>query len=104
MSSPKKSNRSRIPLDEPRKLVWRMTAGMPMGEWVPAGSPAEPAPPFDLPEVLDDENWVRSSYDLLDGVRVFEAGDTISDPLTAATGVAIRAGAAEMASAVRLLR
>ena len=81
MSSPKKSNRSRIPLDEPRKLVWRMTAGMSMGEWVPAGSPAEPAPPFDLPEVLDDENWVRSSYDLLDGVRVFEAGDTISDPL-----------------------
>ncbi len=77
MSSPKKPKRA--PLDDAPKVVWRMTARRPMGEWVPAGSSVEPPPPFDLPEVSDG-NWVTSSYDLLDGVRVVESGDTISDP------------------------
>jgi len=80
MGSPKKSKQSRPPPDDPRKLVWRMTASVPMGEWVPAGRPVEPPPRFDLPEVSDG-NWVTSSYDLLDGLRVVETGDTISDPL-----------------------
>ena len=80
MGSPKKSKRSRLPPDDSRKRVWRMTASVPMGEWVPAGSPVEPPPQFDLPEVSDG-NWVTSSYDLLDGLRVVETGDTISDPL-----------------------
>jgi hypothetical protein len=80
MGSPQKSKQSRLPPDGPRKLVWRMTASVPMGEWVPAGSPIEPLPRLDLPEVSDG-NWVTSSYDLLDGVRVVESGDTISDPL-----------------------
>ena len=80
MGSPKRSKQYRLPPDDSRKLVWRMSAGKPMGEWVPADSPAEPLPQFDLPEVSDG-NWVTSSYDLLDGVRVVEDGDMISDPL-----------------------
>ena len=80
MGSPKKSKQSLPRPDDARNMVWRMTASVPMGEWVPAGTPAEPAPAIDLPEVSDG-NWVNSSYDLLDGVRVVESGDTGSDPL-----------------------
>lgn len=80
MGPPKKSTPARTPPEDAKRLVWRMTANVPMGEWVPAGSPFEPAPSFELPEVSDG-NWVTSSYDLLDGMRVVETGDTISDPL-----------------------
>lgn len=73
-----------MPSYELRKWVWCMTAEVAMGEWVPAGATVEAipqaSPQVDLPEVSDG-NWVTSSYDLLDGIRMVEGTDSIPDPL-----------------------
>ena len=62
------------------KMVWRMTAAAPKGEWVVRNSVsiAAPALPLDaeLPEVSNG-GWAMSSFDLLSGVDVSEDSDTV---------------------------
>ena len=68
------------PSHQVKRLVWRMSANAPKGEWVPAGAPTKFTPLVDLTEVSYG-SWVTSSHDLLDGVRVVEGTDTVPDPL-----------------------
>ncbi len=58
---------------QPAKLVWRITANAPLGEYVdPKEAAAAPAPP--RAQVDPRENgWLASSLELLGGVRVSEA-------------------------------
>ena len=64
----------------PAKMVWRMSASAPMGEWVEMAAPVIPKPSNDLPEVSDGSR-VTSSYDLLDGTEVIEDPDTLPGDL-----------------------
>jgi hypothetical protein len=58
--------------------VWRISESTPMGEWVDlAARPHVPQKPkIALPDV-EQGTWVRSSYDLLDGVEINEAEDSV---------------------------
>jgi hypothetical protein len=60
----------------PAMRVLRISAHSPMGEWVDKVAPVAPGPGKDLPEVAYG-TWMRSSYDLLDGVDATEDPDTI---------------------------
>ena len=58
--------------------VWRISESSPMGEWVeltasPRTARISRSP---LPEV-EQGTWVRSSYDLLDGIDVNDGEDTV---------------------------
>jgi len=64
----------------PAKLVWRISASAPMGEWVYKLAPPVAKPSMDLPEVSYD-SWVTSSYDLLSGSEVCEDADTLPGDL-----------------------
>ena len=58
---------------QPAKLVWRVTANAPMGEYVdPRQAVSNPAA---TKESVDprDNGWLASSLELLGGVRVSEA-------------------------------
>lgn len=60
------------------RRVWRVTAGVPSGEWVdPAASP--PQKP-DAPE-MDRASWAMSSFDLRYGADITDVSDTISPDL-----------------------
>jgi len=53
---------------QPAKLVWRITANAPLGEYV------DPKQPVAKAEVDSREHgWLASSLELLGGVRVSEA-------------------------------
>ena len=65
---------------KPKRLVWRMTDGAPMGEWVDPDLPSTPAPKKDLPEVSSG-SWVVSSFDLLNGIDMTEGPNTVPDDL-----------------------
>lgn len=57
--------------------VWRISESAPMGEWVDlAESRQRPAAPRPDP---GQGAWVRSSYDLLDGVEVLDDGEPVPD-------------------------
>lgn len=60
---------------QPAKLVWRITANAPHGEYVdPKQAPAAATPPVPKAAVDPRENgWLASSLELLGGVRVSEA-------------------------------
>ena len=64
----------------PAKLVWRISASAPMGEWVYKLAPTIAKPSMELPEVSYD-SWVTSSYDLLSGTDVSEESDTLPGDL-----------------------
>ncbi len=58
---------------QPAKLVWRITANAPQGEYVDPKRTAAPAT-APKPAVDPRENgWLASSLELLGGVRVSEA-------------------------------
>ena len=62
---------------EATTMVWRISESTPMGEWVDLRAvPRVSAPKTHLPDVQQG-TWVRSSYDLLDGIDVDEADDTV---------------------------
>jgi len=58
--------------------VWRISESAPMGEWVELTANPRTARTSKnaLPEV-EQGTWVRSSYDLLDGIDVIDAEDTV---------------------------
>lgn len=61
------------PGDGPRR-VWRITSDAPLGVIVdPAVKPEKPARPSKGEDSLE-ASWVRSSYDLLNGLEVTESG------------------------------
>lgn len=64
----------------PAKMVWRISASAPMGEWVQKVGVATPRPSMELPEVSYD-SWVTSSYDLLTGTDVIDNSDTVPSDL-----------------------
>jgi len=58
-----------------KRLVWRITADAPLGEFVdPDAQPPRPA-------TTDPEpgGWVMSSFDLLHGADISEGPDTVPD-------------------------
>jgi hypothetical protein len=65
--------------DKSRRLVWRISDRAPLGEWVDPNLPAEP-PKENLPEVSAGR-WVRSSFDLLNGIEMDESPNTVPDDL-----------------------
>ena len=66
----------KMPKDSPT-MVWRISENTPMGEWVDLrAAPRVPARRNDLPDV-EPGTWVRSSFDLLDGIDVNEEEDTV---------------------------
>jgi hypothetical protein len=59
---------------QPAKLVWRVTASAPMGEYVDPRQ-AINNPPVAKDSAVDprDNGWLASSLELLGGVRISEA-------------------------------
>ncbi len=61
-----------------QRRVWRMTPEAPLGEFVDPGAqtaqPAQPEKPSlpPGPDELREATWLRSSYDLLNGLEVTE--------------------------------
>ena len=64
----------------PKKLVWRISAGAPQGEWVDPSQIVPPAPKLAEPEVSTG-SWVTSSFDLLSGTDVVEVQDAMTPRL-----------------------
>ncbi len=62
-----------------RPMVWRISDRAPLGEWVDPSLPPPP-PKEDLPEVSSGR-WVRSSFDLLNGVEINDDPNTVPDDL-----------------------
>jgi len=62
-----------------RKLVWRITAYAPLGEFVDPG--AELPPVAAVRGEAGPGGWVLSSFDLMHGVEVREDGDTVPGEL-----------------------
>ena len=61
------------------KLVWRITADAPLGEFVDPSAPTPPSPA--VPDEPEPSGWVVSSFDLKHGVEVREDGDTVPGDL-----------------------
>ena len=73
--------KQRLPLIHPNAMVWRISEGAPLGEWVDKAAPAaRPTKQDQLPDVLYG-SWVTSSFDLLSGSDTLEVSDTIPDDL-----------------------
>jgi hypothetical protein len=59
---------------QPAKLVWRVTANAPKGEYVdPRQAVGIPPVSKDTPVDPRDNGWLASSLELLGGVRISEA-------------------------------
>lgn len=54
----------------PAKMIWRISAYAPMGEWVSKSAPV--TKPGELVPEVGSGTWIRSKYDLLDGADVTE--------------------------------
>jgi hypothetical protein len=65
-----------------KKLVWRISAHAPQGEWV---DPSQPLTEVAQPKLAEPEvstgSWVTSSFDLLSGSDVVESADALSPDL-----------------------
>jgi hypothetical protein len=59
----------------PTRRLWRMTPEAPRGEFVDVDDKAAKAPaPPPAPDELRESSWLRSSWDLLNGLEVTESG------------------------------
>jgi hypothetical protein len=65
----------------PRRMVWRISAEAPAGEWVDPDTPTTTSPAETQPADLSSGGWLTSSMDLLGGAEVIEGGDTEAAPL-----------------------
>ena len=67
---------------QPAKLVWRISAAAPQGEWVDPSQPVAPPPPKLAEPEVSSGSWITSSFDLLSGTDVVEEGtDSLSPDL-----------------------
>lgn len=64
-----------------QRRVWRMTAEAPLGEFVDAGDSAARPVVQPGPDELQPASWVRSSWDLLNGLEVTESAPGELDAL-----------------------
>jgi hypothetical protein len=64
-----------------KKMVWRISADAPAGEWVDPDVPTTTSPAETQPADLSSGGWLTSSMDLLGGAEVIEGGDTEAAPL-----------------------
>ena len=65
-----------------KKLVWRISANAPQGEWVDPTQPVVVAAPPKLAEPeVSTGSWVTSSFDLLSGTDVDESTDALAPDL-----------------------
>ena len=62
-----------------KRLVWRITAAAPLGEFVDPDAP--PPAPVRVPGEPGEGGWVMSSFDLKHGAEVSEGPDTVPDDL-----------------------
>ena len=69
------------PVRPPRKMVWRISADAPGGEWVDPDMHTTTSPAETRPADLSSGGWLTSSMDLLGGAEVIEGGDTEAAPL-----------------------
>jgi len=69
-----------MPRTHIKRLVWRITATAPMGEWVDPKVPVRKTSARDAAEG-EPGNWSGSSFDLLKGVDVNDDPDTQPDTL-----------------------
>lgn len=58
-------------------MVWRISESSPMGEWVDLSAPPRVVPRGPLPADEPQGAWVRSSYDLLDGIDISDDGESV---------------------------
>ncbi len=56
-----------------QRRIWRMTPEAPLGEFVDADDKADQPPARPGPDELKPSSWVRSSWDLLNGLEVTES-------------------------------
>jgi hypothetical protein len=63
-----------------KKLIWRISEDMPLGDWVDSTSTPAPITKTEPPEEPTD-SWASSSFDLLHGVDVSENEDTVPSEL-----------------------
>ena len=78
-----------------KKLIWRITAAAPLGEFVdPDAEPRRPPTPDE--SAPERGGWVVSSFDLKHGADVSEGSDTVPgdlyDELFAPSGAAPNSG------------
>ena len=71
--------RQKAPAKLFNRLVWRISDHAPLGEWVDPTLAPEPLK-TDLPEVSSGR-WLRSSFDLLNGVEINDDPNTVPDDL-----------------------
>jgi hypothetical protein len=68
-----------VPL-HPNALVWRISEGAPLGEWVKKDAPVHPKVARTFPDD-SDVGFLSSSFDLLNGTDVIEDDNTIPGEL-----------------------
>lgn len=69
---------AKVTMREGRRLVWRVTAATPLGEYVdPDALPVPPPPRVDRP----DPGWLLSSFELADGLDLKDVSDSIPGEL-----------------------
>lgn len=56
-----------------QRRIWRMTPEAPLGEFVDAEDKADKPAAQPAPDELHPSSWVRSSWDLLNGLEVTES-------------------------------
>lgn len=59
--------------------VWRISEHAPMGEWVDLSLPQRATRPNAPLQEEPQGAWVRSSYDLLDGIDINDDGAPVPD-------------------------
>ncbi|MEO8313075.1 MAG: hypothetical protein ABI520_18030 [Caldimonas sp.] len=57
----------------PQRRIWRMTTDAPLGEFVDADDKADKPAAQPAPDELQPSSYVRSSWDLLNGLEVTES-------------------------------
>jgi hypothetical protein len=67
------------PKAKTKRLVWRISDHAPLGEWVDPNVPVEP-PKKNQPE-MSSGSFVRSSFDLLNGIEMDDSPNTVPDDL-----------------------
>jgi hypothetical protein len=60
----------------PQRRLWRMSLEAPLGEFVVANEKAAKAAVPPAPDELQESSWVRSSWDLLNGLEVTESSSS----------------------------
>ena len=75
---PPGGRRARADRPAGRRRVWRISEGMPEGEWIDPDS--TPPSAREARTSLPMDSWATSSMDLRDGMQVLELDDEATNP------------------------